>query len=776
MKLTALFLLNLFIGAHASSQVIGKILNDRGEPIHGATVRVINSDLTVFSDSLGRFKLNVIAGKYVLLITAVGYADQLFHVSSEDKEFSAYLARAFRQLDEVVVSAEKKEQNLLSIPSSLSVISNKQIEQWQLTNVKEITAVVPNLYSANPGDNRNVTSLRGIVNTGYDPAVATYIDGISQFNLDTYIPELLDVQRIEVLRAPQGTLYGRNAMGGVINIITKKPTNQFDGFVKTQAGSYGYARVSAGISSPIVKDKLFCRIAAAYNHLNGFYTNDYYGTHYDRQQSVAANLILTYILNEKWSIDLQSRQQITRNDGAFPLVFGKQEAFSHPYHLNQNATATMVDNVFDHSFNIGYSGNKFNFHSQSAFQSNYRYYKKALDADFSPLDGISIYDNYGNKWNNVKAFTQEVRLGSSARETEFNWTAGSFYYHQYSPVRQSTVFGKDARMLGAPDSLFSIENVAKATGDGISIYAQGQISLNKKLQLTGGMRYDHEQRGMSVSSQYHKDNFSMALVDDTSASVHFYIFSPRAGVLYKIDSSSNIFFNYSRGYRTGGLTQISADPSQPPLFPFKPEFGDNFELGFKSEVRRQMQFFFTGFFAVIHDAQIPVLVLPDAITITRNAGELVSKGFDVETKLAVVKGLLVNYNFGFNKATYRKGKAYEAGQEIDLEGKNQVFTPDVTSFLDVQYHGSLSRHPSFKFHLGAQWVYIGKQYFDLANSIDQGPYQILNLNAGVAWKKISLSVWSKNVTDTRFIDYAYDFGAVHLADPGTWGVGVAFNF
>ncbi len=118
---------------------------------------------------------------------------------------------------------------------------------------------MPNLYSAEPGDKRNVTSVRGITSTSYDPAIATYIDGINQFSLDTYISPLFDVERIEVLRGPQGTLYGRNAMGGVINIITRQPTNRTDVFAEASIGNYGTQRYSAGIKTPVVKDKFFYR-------------------------------------------------------------------------------------------------------------------------------------------------------------------------------------------------------------------------------------------------------------------------------------------------------------------------------------------------------------------------------------------------------------------------------------------------------------------------------------------------------------------------------------
>ena len=114
----------------------------------------------------------------------------------------------------------QKDEQLQKVPFSISALTSKEVKEYRLWNAKDLTAIVPNLYSANSGDERNVASIRGIGTTSYDPAVATYIDGVNQFTLDTYTSQLMDVERIEVLRGPQSTLYGRNAMGGVINIIT----------------------------------------------------------------------------------------------------------------------------------------------------------------------------------------------------------------------------------------------------------------------------------------------------------------------------------------------------------------------------------------------------------------------------------------------------------------------------------------------------------------------------------------------------------------------------
>src|SRR5262249_41089089 len=114
-----------------------------------------------------------------------------------------------RQLEEVIVTAQKKEESLQSLPASVSVLNASSIDAFRLWAAKDLAGIVPNLYAGNPGDGRNVMSVRGITSTSYDPSVATYVDGVSQFSLDTYIPQLFDVERIEILRGPQGTLYGR---------------------------------------------------------------------------------------------------------------------------------------------------------------------------------------------------------------------------------------------------------------------------------------------------------------------------------------------------------------------------------------------------------------------------------------------------------------------------------------------------------------------------------------------------------------------------------------
>jgi iron complex outermembrane receptor protein len=780
MKLFLSFLFFLSSPCYILAQTIsGKILNDSNEPLPFASVHLLNTNTTVLSDSAGRFFIRDInKGSYTAIAHATGYADRFFEIPIKDEQTlvpDIILSPDYKELGEVLVSADKREELAQDIPLPVSVISAGEVQSLQLRNSKEITAIVPNLYSANPGDNRNVTSVRGIVSSSYDPAVTTYIDGVSQFNLDTYIAELLDVERIEVLRGPQGTLYGRNSMGGVINIITKDPTNRYSGFAGTNLGNHGFQRFQGMLNVPVVKNKLMWRVAAVYNKLNGYYTNEFDNSHFDKQHSAMIMSSLKYNFNSHWSAELNAKQQLNRNKGAFALNY-KEAALANPFKLDQNAVGEMVDNVLNSSLHLSYAGSPFNFNSVSSFQSNYRYYKEPIDADFSPLDAISIYNKYGRNWNYDRAWSQELKFTSPTKlNPKISWTAGAYLFYQKTPVRQSTVFGKDAKQAGIPDSLFSIENISTGTSNGQSLFGQVSVGITRRTQVIAGLRFDHENKKLSALSNYHKENISFAILQDTSAKSKFNVFSPKVGIIHKLSGSTHLYFNYSRGFRAGGLTQLSSDPSQPPLYPYKPEYSDNAEVGIKSNLHT-LNLEFTLFYTNVHNAQIPVLILPDAITITKNAGSLRSVGLENEITVQVIKGLTINHSLGFTDAVFRKSEASQGGQQIELRGKHQVFTPNITSFLNLRYQHYLNERKNLKFEISGQWYYIGKQYFDIANAIEQAAYNLFNANAGIVVKKLSLSVWSKNIGNKRYIDYAYDFGAVHLGNPSTVGVAVDVAF
>ncbi|TDH19951.1 TonB-dependent receptor [Segetibacter sp. 3557_3] len=779
--LLLLVFFNTGLNAQITSRLTGKVLDENSNPIRGASIRLLNTNSGVVSDNDGSFTIpDVFNGKYLVQVSAVGYAtiSNETVVNGTGSNLVVTLYPNVKQLDEVVVSVQKREELLQRSPLSVTALSSKQVQDYRLWNIRDVTAISPNMYAADPGDKRNVTSIRGITTTSYDPAVATYVDGVNQFSLDTYISQLSDIERIEVLRGPQGTLYGRNAMGGVVNIITRQPTNKTDGFAEVNFGNYGQQRYALGIRTPIIKDKLFVGISGLFDKFNGYYTNKFNNSKYDKQHSTIGNYYVKYLPAKHWDLTLNVKHNSNRNNGPFPLVVGVADAFNEPFVLSQNATTKLVDNIFNTSFSINHTGRYFNFTSQSSYQSDYRYYTRPIDADFSPIDGIELNYNFGRDWNNVKVLSQEFRFTSSPASTSpISWSAGTYLFYQDNPVKQATHFGKDAQLVGSPDVNYSLINTTRAKGSGVAVYGQATYRISDKLDITGGLRYDREHKKQSVLGEYQKDPNPVTLFDyrpDTSANANFSAFSPKLGFNFKVNQQTIVFANYTKGFRAGGLTPLASDPSQPALFAFEPEHSNNIELGIKNQLMaNRLNINVTAFYTRVSNTQVPTLVLPEAVTITRNTGRLNSKGIEAEVNANLIKGLEVNYSFGYTSAKYLDLKLSQNGGEVNLKGNRQIFTPETTSMLAAQYTLALDARHGVNLVVRGEWRYLGTQFFDLANNIRQSPYNIYNTRLGVTAKHLSLFVWGRNLADKRYISYAYDFGAVHLGDPRTYGVTIA---
>ncbi|MEY4097343.1 MAG: hypothetical protein RL170_187 [Bacteroidota bacterium] len=785
LKNKILTLLGIFIAITTNAQSISGVLqNEKGNSIEGATISILNTSLQTISNQKGFFAFYELKnGNYTLSIKSLGYAEISKEIyinaasNSTTTNIKITLIASTNQLDEVVVTAEKKEELIQKIPASISSLNAKQVNAFNLWNTKEITGIVPNVYSADPGDNRDVSSVRGIATSSYDPTVTTYIDGVNQFSLDTYIPTLFDIERIEVLRGPQGTLYGRNAMGGVINIITKQPTNTKTSFFDISVGNYNQRRITSGIKTPLIKDKLFFGASILSNKRDGFYTNDFTQTSYDNQNGFSGNYFLKYIASSRWGAVLNFKHHANENQGPFPLVFGTEDALGNPYRLNQNSTTTMKDKTSNTSLSIRYAGSGFNFSSQTAYQQNYRYYTTPIDGDFSPIDAISIINNYGNNWNNIKVLTQDFKFSSNYSNSKFKWTAGAFLFYQDAPVKQTTRFGIDANLMMIGDSLFSTTSISTTIKKGLAFYGQVSYALSDQFNINLGLRNDFENQSESVLGTYQHDPSIEQYItrSDTLGRTNFNALSPKLSLDYQVNNTSVWYGNYSRGFRAGGLSPLSSDPSQPPLLGYLPEYSSNFETGIKNNwLNNKLIVNIALFYTKITDAQVPSLILPDAITITKNTGQLTSKGIEAEIFAIPAKGLFLQYSFGTTNARFDKLDIASQGSTLNLAGKHPIFSPNATSLLAAQY--SFPLNAKLKIMTRAEWKYIGTTYFDLANTIEQTPYQLLNAKAGIETEKIALYFWAKNLAGTKYISYGYDFGAVHLGDPAIWGSSLSFKF
>jgi iron complex outermembrane receptor protein len=777
--LCSLLFFSLFVNAQNAFQVNFNLKSSTNINLNSIDVTILNFEKLPSESKNGVIRFTgVPKGKYQAIISGESIASKMVSFTVDNNiEVNVDIQANYTNLGDITVNANKRDNNLLSVPGSITSIQAKQIRDMRIWEMSDLSGIAPNFYLANSGDNRNVTSIRGITTTSYEQAVVTYIDGVAQFNLDTYIPQLQNIDRIEIIRGAQGTLYGRNAIGGIINITTKKPVNKTTGYLDVQLGNYGQQRYAGGFNTPIIKDKMFFSLAVLHDKKDGFYTNTLFDEKYDKQAQTMFDFQLRYYLKNNWSLLANHKQYMGKNNGAFPLVADLTELFEKPYELAQNQLAQMSDNSSNSSLSLKHKGKGFDLTFQTAYQRNYRYYDKTLDADFSPADIVGIYNNYGNKFNTVSILSNELRLQStpSNNKSKLDWTAGIFQFIQKNPGRQATVFGSDAGFIGVPDVNFALISNNTSENSGIAAYANLGYKLTDQLTLTGGLRIDNERRSMTVSSEYEKQpNNPFVTLEPQAGKTNYAAFSPKFGIQYQSNETSQLYLTYARGFRSGGLSSISSDPSQRPLSPYLPEYGNLFELGTKGMNQKQtIRYAASFFYNAVTNIQTPRLILPDAVTITENAGKLRSFGVEVEVNAQVTKGFTVQYSGGLTDAKYQKLDAVSDGSQIDLSGNKQVFTPSSNHLIGLQYQVKIGKND---FSIRTDYIQTGTQYFDLANKIKQDAYGVFNMRSSFRMKAFEISIWARNIGGTKYIDYAYDFGAAHLGRPRTVGIGLGYRF
>jgi iron complex outermembrane receptor protein len=263
------------------------------------------------------------------------------------------------------------------------------------------------------------------------------------------------------------------------------------------------------------------------------------------------------------------------------------------------------------------------------------------------------------------------------------------------------------------------------------------------------------------------------MMADTTGKSSYGAFSPKLGIQYQPSAHELMYLSFSRGFRSGGMTSISSDPSQVPLSAYNPEFSNMFEAGIKGKDKNnQFRYAIAVFYNKVMDIQTPLLVLPDAVTIIQNAGEMNAWGMEVEMELKLAKGLSVQYSGGLTSAKYAVLGVVSNGAQVDLSGNKQVFTPSSTNYFATQYQTSIAAH-ELMFRL--EYNHTGKQFFDLANTIEQKAYGLVNFRSSIRTKHFDISLWGRNLLGKKYINYAYDFGAAHLGNPRMIGVGLGWR-
>lgn len=772
--------------------------------------------------------------RYCLGIIALG-ALGVQEVFAEDVKVNDNDTIKTYNMGEVIVTSSAKEtNNLRTLPGSVSVLSPQMIAGRQIDALKDISSFVPNLYMPDYGSRlTSAIYIRGIGARSSGQSVGLYVDNVPYLDKSTFDFELTDIQRIEVLRGPQGTLYGRNAMGGIVNIYTISPFDYQGKKFSVSAGSYGQYKIKASHYAKL-SEKIGFTAAAYYDHNNGFYTNTFNGEKLDKQDNVGGRFKLEGRFNPHFKASYSFSADYV-DQGAFPygLFTGKGNT-DHRYvqPVNINDPSSYKRTVIANNLSLDYRNGLIALSSVTGYQ----YFKDdmRMDQDFSPLSIFTL-----NQKQRQHAFSQEIAIKSDTRQN-YQWSFGVYGFYDGLHTDGPVDFKEDGiKTVLQPvfdqlkqehpkmpalkilnDHLY-IPGYFETPSYGLALYHQSTYDnlFIEGLSLTAGLRLDYEKQKMSYDSEA-KMKMGMSFSDhgpvmdiekffpmpttvmDVNISQDFWQLLPKVSLKYECSPRAFTYISVAKGYKTGGYNvQMSADVMQaqmrydmmsafadkmpmelPELAPienvasYKPETSWNYELGIRGELLSgRLTTELTAFYMDIRDLQLTKFVNSGNGRILTNAGKARSCGVEASLRARLMDGLTADVNYGFTHASFRH---YNNGKD-DFKNNFIPYTPRHTLSVGMQYVHLFRDAWIDQFSASAQFCGVGKIYWTERNDIYQCFYGTLNAKVGVRKGVVSANLWGRNLTNSHYAAFYFEsFGNpfIQVGKPVQVGAEIAIAF
>lgn len=767
-----IFFVLIFIGQFSFSQnITGTIKSKTGEAVSFANVSVLNSSNGTVADKEGNFSLNLKKGNYQIQVTAVGFASKLQQVKVADETLTieVTLSANTQALDEVIVTADKIETNIQKTPIAITSLNAKQLENYRVWTITDLTALAPSTFTVEHGNTTgsNFLNIRGAMGFSNDQSVATYVDGVYQFDYFSAPLNFSNIERVEILRGPQGTLYGRNAFGGVLNVITKRPTNQTSGFATIDLGNYGQQRYSVGFNTPLIKNKLFVNAGLQSNARGAVYSNPTLNTQdFDHHNAYTGNVNLKYLVSDKWTIDWNTRYENDKDKGGYPWAATYESVIANPYTAFGNWDNTERRTNFNTALAVKYYGKDFNFTSISSYVDYHIWIPGRFDFDFTADRLIS-----GTTWTKQNQLTQELRFSSPANTSNWKWTAGSYLFGEKSKYGNTTYFDQDYALFDPNAPYASISN-GKRDAYGVAFFGQTTYAISPEFDITVGTRYDIEHRELTQNSALEKDGIVTTLTPDSTVDKTFNAFTPKIILNYKVNELSTLYASYAKGFRVGGFNFGSTtNPT------YNPEKSDNYEIGLKNNLlNNKLKINLTAFYFQQKDQQVSTS--QDGINYASlNVGDMNNLGFESEINAIPFKNLQIDWTASASQSFYEKLELFDAATNAvkNYVGNKAINNPALLSTVAVQYGMPFSKSAqNYKAFIRGEYKYIGEYQLDFVNTYQQNGYNMLNARAGITSKHLDIALWVRNLNDVRYV--AFGYGAYLAGSPRMWGVTLTGKF
>ncbi len=712
-------------------------------------------------------------------------------------------------LDEVVVSSSVKETNRLkSLPTAVSVISPSQLNNQRIESLPGLSGLIPNFFIPTYGSKVSTpVYIRGIGARLGSQTVSMYVDNVPSFNPSAFDFEFQDIQRVEVLRGAQGTLYGRNAIGGIVNVYTLSPLTYQGMNAMVSTGNHGQFAAKGAVYNKY-GEKFGVSATGYYKKDDGYFINNYTGKNADDSENAGTRLKFEWDITPAIAAKLFTHYDYV-SQGAFPYMHEDSAA------VNFNEPSYYKRHLLTNGLSLRYMGKGFSVNSTTGHQ--FLKDDMRMDQDYSPLSVFSI-----RQQQKEYSISQEITI-KSENQHNYQWVVGAFGFSNHRTIDTPVAIKEDgmAAMQSILDALANNPNIPvviqylnnridlpgiyKKPSKGAALFHQSTVNHLfgiHGLSATGGIRFDYEHTGIDffTESQGADVNISfkqlpmpdMQVNGDTvmqdNYSKTYWEILPKVALKYQPVPTAFAYLSASRGYKTGGYNEQAfsellknslmeslmrnAMPARPgagspssetadsgleELLSYDPELSWTFELGGRCEMfDRRLSATFALFHTNVDSIQIVKLLDSGGGAggrVVTNAGQSVSKGVEIGLRYNPTRNFTLYAEYGFADARFKK---YHAGTE-DYSGNYIPFAPQHTLSSGTSYVLNFNSSTLLnRLIINIQHTEAGKIYWKEDNSVFQPFYGLTNAGITAEKNAFALEIWGKNVFNTKYNSFYFE--------------------
>tara|TARA_B100001063_G_scaffold61185_1_gene55436 strand:- start:424 stop:2568 length:2145 start_codon:yes stop_codon:yes gene_type:complete len=676
-------------------------------------------------------------------------------------------------IEKISVISRGRVESIQNVPDSVTAFSAETIEKSRITNFRDVANLTPNLSQLDnfrPGLAR--ITIRGLITPQVgDPPLAFVVDGITAPDLEFINQDLVDIERIEVMRGAQGALYGRGAIGGAVIVTTKKPIEDFEGKIKGSIGNGNTYNLNAVVSGSLNDENTaYFRAGGYIKDTDGLIKNTYTGDYADplKEQSVFSQL--EFELSEDTSINLKGKY--TSSEAGFAYYQGVSDDTFEDFSINTSQNIINQDerDVYELSAKLTqyYDLGKFEFVTAYSNSENEHFYDGDYSADATFIDEDGFFRApFGTEGlYDIESLTLESRFISQSDQT-FRWSVSAFYQQR---DRDTAVLFyddfTDAEILTRADFASDepyLSIIDNNSSDAWALAGQFNYDINEQLELTGAMRYDHDTR----------ESFDPTNKDATYAKKSFSQLQPKVTLAYQMNDDLLLYTGYSRGFRSGGFNEPADGISRT----FDKEISDSYEIGFKTALfNNKVTLNGAAFIIEQDDAQFTQFNIDTFTLENLSIDEVQTKGLELEAAFAATSNLSINLSAGIVDSEIKR-----FALRPKLAGRPQFWVPEYNYGLSANHN--LALNGEWSLFSRAELLIEGPKTFSIdIPDVESSRYTYLNAGVGLKSEQWSVQVYVDNLTDERAIEdiFLLADGVTDLVrqpnKPRSYGIELSYQF